>query len=57
MKRQFSLQSVNVCSHCRNRNLTLAEDKAGNRRCATCTYFDNIGVYTIEDYNNWLRKN
>ena len=49
--------SVKVCSHCRSRNLTLAEEKMGLKKCADCIYFESIGVYTIEQYNAWLKKN
>lgn len=49
--------SVNVCSHCRRRHLTLAEVELGLRECPDCIYFSTIGVYTIEQYNSWLIKN
>lgn len=45
--------SVNVCSHCR-KQLTLIADKLGMRKCPQCVYFDNIGVYSVKQYNNWL---
>lgn len=48
--------SVNCCTHCRTQ-LTLIADSLGMRKCAQCLYFESIGVYTIEDYNNYLRKN
>lgn len=46
--------SVNCCVHCR-KNLSLTEDAMGYRKCADCIYFENIGVYSIEQYNDWLR--
>lgn len=49
--------SVNICSHCRQRQLTIVEDSLGIRKCADCVYFNTIGVYTIEQYNNWLIRN
>lgn len=48
--------SVNCCEHCK-KNLTLSEDQAGFIHCAECQFFESIGVYTIIDYNNWLRGN
>lgn len=48
--------SVNRCTHCR-KSLTLTADKLGYTKCADCTYFEAIGVYTTEQYNEWLRKN
>lgn len=48
--------SANCCTHCRQ-NLTLIADKLGMTKCANCLYFETIGVYTITDYNNWLKKN
>jgi len=47
--------SVNVCQHCR-KQLTLIADLLRERRCPQCVYFDNIGVYTTEQFNDWLKK-
>lgn len=47
--------SVNCCRRCK-RQLTIIADKLGYNKCAECNYFDSIGVYSIEDYNEWLKK-
>ena len=46
--------SVNVCEKCKE-NLSLTEAKFGST-CTNCKYFELRRVYTIEDYNNWLKK-
>lgn len=43
-----------------SRRMTIGEEKAGygifTYICPNCSYFKNIGVYSIEQYNNWLKK-
>ena len=56
MKQQKSIWSVNCCTHCK-KQLTLMADKLGKTKCAQCDYFDGIGVYTIQDYNEYLNQN
>jgi ribosomal protein L37AE/L43A len=56
MSYQGSNISVNCCAKC-GKNLTLALDQMGIDYCADCYYFKSIGVYSITDYNNWLKKN
>ena len=46
--------SVNCCRRCR-RNLTLTADNLGYKICADCLYFENRGIYTIEQYNEYLK--
>lgn len=48
--------SVNVCSCCR-KQLSITADKLGYRECAECTYFHSLGIYSTQDYNNWLKRN
>lgn len=47
--------SVNVCLHCR-KQLTISADQLGYRECANCNYFHTLGIYTVEQYNEWLKK-
>lgn len=28
-----------------------------DRECSECRYLHSLGIYTIEQYNEWLRKN
>lgn len=56
MKYQGSQRSVNVCSHCRKNHLSLSANKMGITKCAECNYFHTRGIYTIEQYNIWLRS-
>lgn len=42
-----------LCPHCRQRYMTLYESELGY--CADCLYFKSVGVYTIKDYNDWLK--
>jgi len=47
--------SANKCCHCK-RQLTISGDKLGYKECADCTYFHNREIYSVEDYNNWLKQ-
>jgi hypothetical protein len=49
--------SVNQCTRCKRRQLSVKEVEAGYRICPDCLYFENMGIYSIEDYNEWLKKN
>ena len=47
--------SASVCRTCR-RQLTLSEGRAKMTLCTDCTCLESAGVYTIKQYNNWLKK-
>lgn len=49
-----------VCKKCnkelRGSNKRNAEEKLNRPICADCHFFELIGVQTIAQYNEWLRK-
>ena len=50
----MSFKTVNVC-HC-GRNLSQAEIHFYQNRCTDCIRLEILGIFTIDQYNEMLKK-
>lgn len=49
--------SVDLCQHCRKRRISIGASNAGFTKCPECIHLELNRVYTIQDYNNYLKRN